>query len=291
MSSESNSGKKKEISLAGEQRVLDAFDQLALEPAGNADAAWERFTGALAQKEKVKKIHPLRFYYVAASFIALVSLSVSFLYQYRTTTLKADCGEISIFYLPDSSRLMLNADSKVTLRKTGWSEKRRVALDGEVWFEVRKGKDFLIETPEATIKVLGTSFNVFSRNGYFSVKCSTGKIMVTSKAHRSSDTLSDREALDIPASMSSGIKKYNLGSFDAAAWINGEFYYDDVPLDLVIRELERQFNVKIATSSAILARHYSGYFKNDHLGRALEYVCTPMNLRYQSSGGNTIRIY
>jgi hypothetical protein len=59
----------------------------------------------------------------------------------------------------------------------------------------------------------------------------------------------------------------------------------------VIRELERQFKVEINASDMIQARHYSGYFKNDHLIRALEYVCTPMNLNYQVSRGNIIRFY
>jgi ferric-dicitrate binding protein FerR (iron transport regulator) len=291
MNSERNRDKKKEISLNGEQQIISAFDHLALEPEGDREAAWERFTGALAQKEKVKKIHPERFfYYAAASFIVLVSLSVLFFVQFRTTTWKAVYGEISTFYLPDSSMLMLNADSKVTFRKAGWSNKRRVTLIGEAWFEVRKGKDFFIETPEATIKVLGTSFNVYSREGFFCVKCNTGKILVTSKAYRSADTLKGREALDIPSDKNSGIKKYTLGNKEAAAWIRGEFYYHDVLLAEVIKELERQFNVEIVASGPIQARHYSGYFKNDHLGRALEYVCTPMNLKHQASGGNTIRI-
>jgi len=293
MSGKKSLKEKSKVDLIGEQKVLDAYDHLKLEPAGNGDAAWERFTAALAEKEKVKKMYPgsLFYYSAAASVIVLISLSVFLFNRYTSTTLHAAYGEVSSWYLPDSSRLMLNADSKVTYRKTGWMEKRKVAVEGEVFFEVKKGSDFYIETPEATIKVLGTSFNVYSRDGTFSVKCKTGRILVTSKVHRSSDTLRGREALDIPADNSSGIKKYQLGNQEAATWINGEFYYDDVPLSAVIRELERQFKVEINASEIVQSRHYSGYFKNDHLDSALEYVCTPMNLKYQVTRGNHIRIY
>ena len=87
------------------------------------------------------------------------------------------------------------------------------------------------------------------------------------------------------------INKYLLGNKDAAAWINGEFYYTDILLGEVLKEFERQFNVKINVSDIIAARHYSGYFRNDNLAEALGYICTPMNLHYSISKDNSIRIY
>jgi len=293
MSKKENIDVNEDSNLIGEQQVLDAFNYLEMEKEGNRDAAWERFSQALAQKDQKERRLPRRiiYYSVAASFLALISISVFLFNQYTPTTYRATFGEMSKFYLPDSSILILNADSRVSFRKSGWNRKRMVSLKGEAFFDVRKGKDFLIETSEATVKVLGTSFNVYSRDGFFSVKCKTGEILVTSKVHRSTDTLKGREALEIPVIKNGGIKKYMLGNIEAAAWIKGEFYYNDVPLNEVIKELERQFNVEISASDDIQSRHYSGYFKNDQLVSALEYVCTPMNLKYQVNRGNSIRIY
>jgi ferric-dicitrate binding protein FerR (iron transport regulator) len=233
----------------------------------------------------------LFFYPVAASFITLISISLLLISHYSRTTYRAARGEISQFHFPDSSVLILNADSKVSFRKYGWDKKRIVSLEGEAFFDVRKGRDFYIETSEATVKVLGTTFNVYSRDGFFSVKCKTGEILVISKIYESADTLKNKEAVDIDIDKHKGIKKYLIADNNAASWINGEFNYNDAPLAEVLKEFERQFNLKVSASAIIQSRHYSGYFRNDSLIQALEYICTPMNLNYQISKGNIIHIY
>ena len=288
-----NLDEEKKKNLIKEQQVLDSFDNLKIEKEGNRNGAWERFSQSLAHTDqKPKTISRTLFYYsVAASVIVIISLSVFYFSYYSKTTFHAAYGQISEFYLPDSSIVILNADSKVTFNKNGWDKKRNVSLEGEAFFDVRKGNDFYIETDEATVKVLGTTFNVYSRDGFFSVKCKTGKILVESKLFESADTLISSEAIDITVGKSNSRKKYNLGNKDASAWINGEFYYNDIPLGEVIKEIERQFNVKVYTSDIIKERHYSGYFRNDDLVGALDYICTPMNLKYKISKGNTIRIY
>jgi len=64
-----------------------------------------------------------------------------------------------IVVLPDGSIAYLNSNSSISYNKDFWE--RIVRQEGEVFFEVRKGKaPFIVKTELGEIKVLGTKFNV-----------------------------------------------------------------------------------------------------------------------------------
>jgi len=287
-----NNNEENNKNLNVEKQVLGAFGDLKIEKEGNKEAAWQRFSETITEGKQISGLttRKLAFYAVAASLVLVLSLSFLFFYQTKTTYSSAN-AEIQQYKFPDSSLVILNADSKVHFKKFAWNKKRIVSLEGEAFFDVKHGGEFIVETGEATITVPGTTFNVYSREGLFSVKCKTGKIVVKSKLFESLDTLSTMEALDIAIDKFKGAKKYTITETDATAWINGEFYYNDVPLGNVLKELERQFNVQVNTSATIESRHYSGYFRNDDLTQALEYICSPMDLNYDMNEKNLIRIY
>lgn len=287
-----NNSEESNKNLNVEKQVLGAFGNLKIEKEGNKEAAWQRFSESITEEKQKPGFttQKLIYYAVAASLVLLISLSFLFFYQTKTTYSSAN-AEIQQYQFPDSSLVVLNADSKVSYKKFSWNKNRIVSLEGEAFFDVKHGREFIVETDEATIMVLGTTFNVYSRDGLFSVKCKTGRIVVKSKLFESTDTLSSMDALDIAVSKFDGAKKYSTTEINAASWINGEFYYNDVPLDDVLKELERQFNVQVNTSENIKTRHYSGYFRNDDLTEALEYICTPMDLNYDVNEKNIIRIY
>ena len=90
-------------------------------------------------------------------------------------------GEMRTLYLPDSSRLVLNAHSSV--RYAGnWrpGQAREVWLDGEGYFDVRQDKAaaFLVHTKDLTVEVLGTAFDIRNRRGKTEVVLETGRIRV-----------------------------------------------------------------------------------------------------------------
>jgi transmembrane sensor len=88
-------------------------------------------------------------------------------------------GSRTNLYLPDGTRVWLNAGSRITYNKdfgtanngtgdpnnsSGVSASREVNLTGEAFFDVahNPGKPFIIHTKRIDIRVLGTSFNVKS---------------------------------------------------------------------------------------------------------------------------------
>ena len=70
-------------------------------------------------------------------------------------------GEYQII-LSDSTKVWVNADSKLKYPIAFRSERREVFLEGEAYFEVKKDRQhpFIVHTSRGSVKVLGTGFNV-----------------------------------------------------------------------------------------------------------------------------------
>ncbi|MBN4073151.1 FecR domain-containing protein [Crocinitomix catalasitica] len=66
------------------------------------------------------------------------------------------------FYLPDSSYVLLNENSRISYPETFARDLRFVQLSGEAYFEVQAASDkpFKIAATDAQVTVIGTSFNV-----------------------------------------------------------------------------------------------------------------------------------
>ena len=90
-------------------------------------------------------------------------------------------GEMRTLYLPDSSKLVLNAHSSARYAGS-WrpGQAREVWLDGEGYFDVRadKSSTFLVHTKDLIVEVLGTAFDIRNRRGKTEVVLETGRIRV-----------------------------------------------------------------------------------------------------------------
>lgn len=66
--------------------------------------------------------------------------------------------------LPDGTKVWLNANSEISFPVTFTGDTRKVAISGEVYFDVAKNKDkpFYVNVGDVEIKVLGTQFNVMA---------------------------------------------------------------------------------------------------------------------------------
>lgn len=221
---------------------------------------------------------------MAASILAITLLS-SYIYLYKmgNVTIELSRGEHGVIYLPDSSKVTLNADSKLSYNKNRWFFDRGVTLSGEALFQVTKGGRFKVETPGAITTVLGTIFNVFSRNGVVKVTCFEGKVKVVT-AHNKSKALLTKGMEVKTMGYALDVRKTDaVEHANKPSWANDEFYYQNAPLSIVVEELERQFDVDIFLDIDS-CRFYTGYFKRNSLNDALNLVCIPLGLKWSYSG-------
>ena len=85
--------------------------------------------------------------------------------------------------LPDGSQVYMNEKTRLTYhQKKSKGEKRIARLHGEAFFRVKERRQagkktaFLVSTKAATVKVLGTSFNVSARDKQTHVFLNSGKV-------------------------------------------------------------------------------------------------------------------
>lgn len=221
---------------------------------------------------------------VAASLLVAIMLT-SYIYLHRlgNVTVQLARGEHEVIYLPDSSKVTLNAESKISYNKNSWFFNRSVSLTGEALFEVTKGHRFKVLTTGATTTVLGTVFNVFSRNGLVKVTCFEGKVKVVATNSKSQTLLTKgMEAKTMGYALDVNKTQAATGE-SKPAWTNNEFFFQNAPLSVVVEELERQFNVDIFLNTDS-SRFYTGYFKRTNLNEALNLVCIPLDLEWNYSG-------
>jgi ferric-dicitrate binding protein FerR (iron transport regulator) len=226
------------------------------------------------------------FWFSSIAAILLLSIGVwMFGHHNPLTNVVADKGKHIEYQLPDGSLVSMNAESKMAFEKSKFNHTRFLSLEGEAFFKVKKGKAFIIHTKYANIKVLGTSFDVLARENSFKVSCVTGKILVYSD--NQSLIIFPGESIIVANNKLSKYQDRNINS--VINWCTGKFYFENVSLNLVFRELERQFNVNFALPD-MENKFFTGEFTNKNLTDALDIVCIPMDLTYTIDGNNKIHI-
>jgi ferric-dicitrate binding protein FerR (iron transport regulator) len=228
-------------------------------------------------------------YAVAA---VLVLMAGFFLWQYNQvdvvngTSYTMAAGESMEALLPDESIFYLNAESELSYDEKNWETNRTLSLKGEAFFEVKKGSTFTVETPHGKVQVLGTKFNVWSRNKLLEVKCQSGKVAVYDVDGNKIDELNPSDAIRI----SSGKAPEKWTDSSVASWREGISKFRDVPLEIVLEELERQYDVEVKTGSINTEDIISCNFQHENLELALKTILSPLNIKYAIIDEKTVTL-
>lgn len=190
----------------------------------------------------------------AAIFLFLIGTSFLLHYQFfsdRLIIVKTEKGQKKEILLPDGSRVWLNADTKISYHRKFRGRTREINLTGEAYFSVVRDttRPFIVTTSALDIKVLGTVFNVKS---YPDDKTSettlvSGSIMIEKKEKETEDKpiiLSPKEKAVYSISGNAiAIEKVNPEK--NIYWKLGKLNFDNDPIDLVVKKLERWYGIKI----------------------------------------------
>ena len=243
---------------------------------------WNRISSSIQDQPKTagKTYSIVRWSLAAAAMLALLVWLTTI---QSAENIMASAGEHRDIVLPESSQVILNAESKVVYHKNKFTEDRELTLDGEAFFEVKPGSKFSVRTDQGTITVLGTSFNVISRPGRFEVRCFTGKVNVTIDNNENQTIAAGETAFE----ESQQLKKGTFTPTDQPGWTHGKFTFENQPLSSVIDELERQYDITVGLSKD-LDTLYTGLFEAGNLDTALYTITWPLNLRYEIKGKSVI---
>ena len=168
--------------MNSEERIMKMAEQFGT-PQGKPE---EGVLEAIFKPKEVKKpAKTIRFYLytrATAAVILLLAGIYTITVVFSKETVRTHFGEQAELRLPDGTKVVLNAGSKITWSDKNFKNSRELKLKGEAYFDVEKGDEFIIETKNGTVEILGTQLNVFSRENNFRVSCISGKVKVTSGA-------------------------------------------------------------------------------------------------------------
>ncbi|NQU87147.1 MAG: FecR domain-containing protein [Mariniphaga sp.] len=249
---------------------------------------WDENFSDIDSPAKGKSISLLRkiSYGIAASFILLIGLSsVAWFLSERVAT---NAGEHFTAQLPDGSVVEMNAESTLKFYPYRWYVSRNLEFEGEGFFNVEKGKKFVVKSALGKTSVLGTSFNVFSRDDIYKVACVTGKVRVIA-SNKESVILNPNQQVVLKLG-DELIKNEVLKPEEVLLWRNNMFLFNATPLSDVAREIERQYGVTIQIDENI-KRDFTGIFnRQSNVEEVLEYICKPLNYNFIKQNENNYLI-
>jgi len=172
--------------------------------------------------------------------------------------------------LPDGSKVWLNSASTLSYPTAFTGTERKVKLKGEAYFEIASNKKipFRVETDGQIVEVLGTHFNINSYDDEDFTKTTllegSVKVILNSK----SDVLGKTRMLkpgeqSLTNSSQSGIRIENADTEKAVAWKNGYFKFKNTPIQQIMREVERWYDVELVYEGTMPTDEFTGFISNE----------------------------
>jgi len=264
-------------------KIAEATSKLKT-PSFNIDANFKAISSQIKLKDKVIRLKPMATFLKIAAVIAVL-FTVYLFINSLDTTIETKIAEKQYFLLPDDSKVVLNANSTINYNKKDWKKSRELTLNGEAYFNVSKGKKFLVKTQLGIVNVLGTQFNVLARDDNFYIKCYEGLVSVSFN-----DTLIKLSAGKKLKIENGVLIKHFKNNTSSPGWIANESSFDNTTLAIVLKEFERQYPIKITTENINVNKRFSGSFTHNNLNLALKSVCDPLNLSF-TINGEDVTIY
>ena len=207
--------------------------------------------------------------------------------QFTTQSGKEDLLSINVPFgkkkkiaLPDSSIVVLNGGSTLTYTTEFNRTARKVSLNGEAFFNVKKNstKPFIISNNNNYIRVLGTSFNVksYKEDNKLEVAVASGTVEVGKKANRTTKDLSfgkltakDYLKYNIVTDEIEIIRNKNSEQF--ISWKDQKLVFESQKFESIAKDLERWYGYKIIFKNPHLEKIvFSGEFDNLDIKSLLE---------------------
>jgi ferric-dicitrate binding protein FerR (iron transport regulator) len=252
-------------------------------PYYNSEEEYAKVKTKLTKGAKIVSFDWVKPLLKVAAVLLIAVIGYGIFYSVSTVHLQTELANQSEFYLPDSSRVLMNAQSDLNYNSFSWQNNRSLELQGEAFFEVTKGSKFDVETSLGTVSVLGTKFNVKIRDEYFEIVCFEGKVQVEYENMKEILTAGKMfSALNRAAVVS------NAKLEDRPSWLLNESSFNSLPYSYIIAELERQYDVEVTTKGIDTTVLFTGSFQHNDLELALKALTGPLNLTYKINGKEII---
>lgn len=165
--------------------------------------------------------------------------------------------------LSDGTQVWLNSASvlKYPIRFSG--TERVVELNGEAYFSVTKDKSkpFKVMSRNQEVKVLGTSFNISAYADEPEIKTTLieGSVQLTTSNNSSKSISLKPGQQGVVSNSSASVREVNVE--DYVAWKEGVFVFNMTPIDEIMRQISRWYDVGVVYKHGVPNVTFSGKVK------------------------------
>lgn len=265
------------------QLIWDTSKRLGSKHLGDENTAWEKFKSRTEEsKSQQSKAFNFNWINIAASLLLLSTLGWFGYLQFKSPPQinSQTLANTRIINLPDGSTVTLNKYSRIDFPEKFTGEYRDIKLiAGEAFFSIKPDKDkpFVIQTKNASIRVVGASFNVKCSDEKTEVTVETGVVKVTKK-ERSID-LQPGEKVVVDDHYSS-LQKQTVTDRFYNYYITREFVANGTPLWRLIEVLNDTYDVKIIIKNENINNlKLTSSFKNESLDSIIEVITETFQLK------------
>jgi transmembrane sensor len=165
--------------------------------------------------------------------------------------------------LPDGSKVWLNSSSSIKFPAVFDKNERKVAVTGEVYFEVVKDKSspFRVSLGDTEIEVLGTSFNVmaYQDESAFKTTLVEGSVSLTNKYANMLLKPGQQASIGLTGKMI----RTEADIDEVTAWKQGLFHFQDSSIQEVMKKAARWYDIEVRYEGVIPVRKFTGKVSMD----------------------------
>ena len=212
-------------------------------------------------------------------------------------SVEAPLGSKTKLYLPDGTLVWLNAGSRITYSQGFGVDNRKVELEGEGYFEVKRNEKipFFVKTKDLQLQVLGTKFNFrdYPEDHEVVVSLLEGKVGLNNLLREEKEAVLSPDERAVLNKANGLLTVESVTASNASQWTDGYLFFDEELLPDIAKELERSYNVKIhiANDSLKTFRFYGNFVRREqNIQEVLEALASTEKMQYKIEERN-ITIY
>ena len=212
-------------------------------------------------------------------------------------SVEAPLGSKTKLYLPDGTLVWLNAGSRMTYSQGFGVDNRKVELEGEGYFEVKRNEKipFFVKTKDLQLEVLGTKFNFrdYPEDHEVVVSLLEGKVGLNNLLREEKEAVLSPDERAVLNKANGLLTVESVTASNASQWTDGYLFFDEELLPDIAKELERSYNVKIhiANDSLKTFRFYGNFVRREqNIQEVLEALASTEKMQYKIEERN-ITIY
>jgi ferric-dicitrate binding protein FerR (iron transport regulator) len=269
----------------------------------DAERAWGRLYGRfrdenLIPEKKDAVVFPVmqvvKWAAIALLLIAIGGVSVYFTVtrDARLLSLQTGTDQATVIQtLSDGSTVYLASNTTLSYPSEFNEGQRKVNLQGEAFFDITHdpGKPFIIETEQAFVQVLGTSFNVNTKaNEQLELIVERGKVKVTLKSNPGiSQVVVAGEKI---VARDNALQKTVNSNARYLLWRKKRMQFKDEKLATIISVINKNYNSKLELGDRLLGERRITVTFDNSLESITRILCVSLNLTSEVKADSTVVI-